>query len=658
MSTETPVVKMRNKLQQSRAMGRILRVIGKEKSKTLEPQHTWLESCLQHAPLPSKPPEPRHTLLESGFQYEPLPSHSSFRVIELLPGSYNDQIQYRLHVVDWTDPIPYEAVSYAWGDNEIKVPTICNGRELHVTPNLRDGLRNMRLKSESRYLWADAACIDQTNPQERGHQVENMRQIYQKSTGVIVWLGEDEDGHRDRAFAAMEEIASSSCLKSGTAVNALGEIDDLFAILPIYQLRGLESDNSASWQSLRWFFSLPWFTRLWVFQEVNSKPDVRMICGTSTIPWDIVAFTATYLRGFGQHFATKWNLGGSHHVNAYMMRDRKLHGNLRLPELLTWARYFETTNPLDKVYAMMGMPQFAQLSPPLEVSYAQSKQELYREVTTRCILELQQLDVLGQVQHNDWVPEHLPSWIPEWDEKTSTNPIQVGGSSWNTAGGSDVSATVAPTTSVLKIAGFCFDTVEASVGINTVEWFRLGEFRTTYKPENHPLMNYHYPNDPSLTRYCTGESFLDVLAMVLVTGYYHEQLDNDSQELCSDFTAFVKQVSSGCSQDMSDRPASKLLKHRSPTNGSWLSFQEVAIKSCYHRSIYTTKRGYIGIGPNAMQVGDICCVLLGGSIPFILREKEGYHQLVGDAYLHGIMKGEAMKGDEAGEFKEQIFEIH
>jgi hypothetical protein len=30
-------------------------------------------------------------------------------------------------------------------------------------------------------------------------------------------------------------------------------------------------------------------------------------------------------------------------------------------------------------------------------------------------------------------------------------------------------------------------------------------------------------------------------------------------------------------------------------------------------------------------------VLLGGNIPFIMRQLETYHQMIGQAYVHGIM---------------------
>lgn len=124
---------------------------------------------------------------------EPLPTVSSFRVLELLQGHEDEEVSYLLHFADWNSPPPYEAISYAWGDTKIKAATICHGKSLNVTPILRDGLRQMRYKDRSRYLWVDGVCIGQKNMQERGYQVEHMGQIYRNATKVLVWLGCDED---------------------------------------------------------------------------------------------------------------------------------------------------------------------------------------------------------------------------------------------------------------------------------------------------------------------------------------------------------------------------------------------------------------------------------------------------------------------------------
>jgi hypothetical protein len=40
---------------------------------------------------------------------------------------------------------------------------------------------------------------------------------------------------------------------------------------------------------------------------------------------------------------------------------------------------------------------------------------------------------------------------------------------------------------------------------------------------------------------------------------------------------------------------------------------------------------------------DILCIFLGGNVPFILRPLgDGSYELVGEAYVHGVMDGEFM----------------
>lgn len=60
------------------------------------------------------------------------------------------------------------------------------------------------------------------------------------------------------------------------------------------------------------------------------------------------------------------------------------------------------------------------------------------------------------------------------------------------------------------------------------------------------------------------------------------------------------------------------------------------------RSLLLTNRGWFGIGPRETTVNDIVIVVPGLQMPIILRKRPdgGNYQLVGVAYVHGIMKGE------------------
>ena len=92
---------------------------------------------------------------------------------------------------------------------------------------------------------------------------------------------------------------------------------------------------------------------------------------------------------------------------------------------------------------------------------------------------------------------------------------------------------------------------------------------------------------------------------------------------------------------------------------------------CFARKLALTVKGRLALVPEHTRPGDRLCLLFGGSVPYIVREKhdrmvvkgefhdiegrvgppgETYdvhqplHQFVGEAYVHGIMDGEGMQG--------------
>lgn len=75
----------------------------------------------------------------------------------------------------------------------------------------------------------------------------------------------------------------------------------------------------------------------------------------------------------------------------------------------------------------------------------------------------------------------------------------------------------------------------------------------------------------------------------------------------------------------------------------------------YGRYLVSTEKGYIGWAPVQCRKGDVIAVLAGGKVPYVLRpeptaipleekgdERECY-SILGDAYIHGIMDGEAVR---------------
>ncbi|ETS07232.1 HET-domain-containing protein [Trichoderma reesei RUT C-30] len=102
------------------------------------------------------------------------------RMLHLECGSGSSLPQCTLHRVSLrSDPPPkYEALSYTWGDENDRREIAVNGYIVDVTVNLYSALRRLRLENETRVLWIDALCINQTDLDERSQQVQLMRNIY------------------------------------------------------------------------------------------------------------------------------------------------------------------------------------------------------------------------------------------------------------------------------------------------------------------------------------------------------------------------------------------------------------------------------------------------------------------------------------------------
>jgi hypothetical protein len=68
------------------------------------------------------------------------------------------------------------------------------------------------------------------------------------------------------------------------------------------------------------------------------------------------------------------------------------------------------------------------------------------------------------------------------------------------------------------------------------------------------------------------------------------------------------------------------------------------------RKLFISKEeGWLGLAPMDAEVGDRIALLEGGNVLYILREKSGQEsewEIIGDAYVHGIMDGEGWKPDE------------
>jgi hypothetical protein len=88
------------------------------------------------------------------------------RLASILPGRWSEDISCKLTVVPLDDNPKYEALSYTWGDPLDKTPIFVEGVTFLITNNLHWALRRLRRFGETRHIWVDALCINQSNSKQ------------------------------------------------------------------------------------------------------------------------------------------------------------------------------------------------------------------------------------------------------------------------------------------------------------------------------------------------------------------------------------------------------------------------------------------------------------------------------------------------------------
>jgi hypothetical protein len=194
----------------------------------------------------------------ASYIYDPLDlAQPTIRLARLLRGE-SDDIQCEIFQA-WLnrpeDLIPYEALSYTWGSTHLTDNVNINGSNLAVTQNLYLALEYLRFKDEDRILWIDGLCIDQKNDKEKGHQVQQMGNIYHRSERVIMWLGlgtYETNVIMDSVKLLEEECINHSRNISEQArreiwLNIQPMLMSMHSDLEVRQRNGLESLFGRSW---------------------------------------------------------------------------------------------------------------------------------------------------------------------------------------------------------------------------------------------------------------------------------------------------------------------------------------------------------------------------------------------------------------------------
>lgn len=233
-----------------------------------------------HTPIRSTSLPPRTKM---DFQYSPLHlGRPAFRLVKLRAGSGRQAINCDLidaFFDDATTLLDYEAVSYTWGDATNTHNIALNERVFSIGDNLWSVLHDVRYPKEDRILWIDAISIDQDCHGERGHQVQQMDQIYRHASRVIIWLG---------TSTAITDL----CMRSMREFQQFMPETKLTPSCQNWQERQEMRALSETWRSFgpvgykptfETILGRPWFRRVWIIQEVANARAAIIYCGQSYV---------------------------------------------------------------------------------------------------------------------------------------------------------------------------------------------------------------------------------------------------------------------------------------------------------------------------------------------------------------------------------------
>jgi Heterokaryon incompatibility protein (HET) len=301
--------------------------------------------------------------------YSPLPSVNSIRLLRLHSCGCDEPISCSLVVINhYVSGPTYHALSYCWGDSKDTAELICNGISIAVTKTLCSALRRLHKTAESQLIWADAICIDQNNNLERNQQVSIMRQIYHHASRVYIFIGHG-DKDSQPALRLIQSIgngcrmeASGSVPSSDLLLARLQQETDFAHVFREIDFAKSVQLSPTSWKQLWHFYQADWFFRVWVIQEVQSSTYVRLLCGEEEIEWDYVALAANWACYARNTNVKLWkrdyvpSFDGFRNASLMSNQSLRTRREAPFPALLSLVRRFRSTDPRDKVFAILQYP--------------------------------------------------------------------------------------------------------------------------------------------------------------------------------------------------------------------------------------------------------------------------------------------------------------
>ena len=585
------------------------------------------------------------------YEYSSLPL-GSIRLLCKDDGAGSSIWSLTQHVL--SDAPPFFALSYVWGTEKPTERFNIDQSMLKITPSLSNLLHQLEERRDVRFIWIDQICINQQDNVEKVMQVKMMRDVYVSAHKVLVWLGPSTKD---------SDLAMDTIMPLDEAIGVLPQ--DRFALNPSPSC--LPGQDDPFWPALVDLYKRPWYDRLWVLQEVILAKDVDVLCGNRSMPWAAFASFANKMRellpfaltgGFDARLQDCSDESAKARDPGFVsirdidaMRSNEEEG-LKTPfsTYLSIGQKRKVTNPLDRVYGLLGLLASEELVRCIDNRYDWEPWQGYLHFCKIYIErdpELALLSMAGCVSK----PKELPSWCPNFDSPPNVTSFYC---------------TYSGLSAGFKPGGPRHSQIKTSATSNTitVPGFRMDRVKTVTKALN-PTIN----NTTPLTGWTdVAKEFLQYHLECLKLLFY-SAVTTDRQTFCRSLVAGHLAPREPLPPIDFSPVQIRLLEHMlAMTSGGALptpSAEEfdfmkkwlLALGAQIFRRFFITENGRVGIGNGRVEKGDHVCVFYSARPLFLLRyvDADASAELIGDAYVDGLMNLENMPGDTRGE--DEVFAI-
>jgi hypothetical protein len=631
---------------------------------------------------------------------------NEIRLLDIRPGKFDAPIQCDIRHTSLTSNLNFTALSYTWGDPNVRKPIQINRQSLDVTLNLYNALHHMRSLHEVRTFWIDAICINQDDLEERAAQVLRMCDIYTIAKGVEVWLGQEEDEFDAEAMQLVTDLGAAVAdaegfLAKGRNNQQREQFFHSFAESTPEKLRALSR-----------LFKRPWWTRIWIVQELSLAKQGNAIvrCGTLVTAWTNFLITAYAIDEF-------WHMVSgmiweeypdekveSHQHGIRLAQCRKVDATIpdfTLLELLNQHRDCAATDPRDKVYGLLGLSGDA-AKIGLKPSYTSTARVVFVDLFQKYVKATGTLDMLCEVRFPKTLVD-LPSWVPDWSTDQTVPGICIhnrymGGNHFSNSpinqyeeyrASGDAQAEVQFTNNAITITAFHVGAIaylgQVDPGMTLEDLDVIDTLGTPdaagYSGSACATFNdwcnmmLKCPDwDKIEARYRFGaENALEVFCRTLIgdrngrmtipgannnsdADHGYDEDNSDADHGCDEEMTDVKEypdedednqehTGNSDGEDNYTNPLDvKDQRAFSPENMLNMAIEDY--RSClgisYGKRFAILDSGHIGIVPGHSEVSDVVVVISGCSLPLVVRKGSSGTILVGESYVHGVTNGEAL----------------